>query len=249
MVWDNAVLWQLDADGNVLAWVALPGLDGAASFDAFGINGDEHGDGFAQVVGCAYTRDGLIHPVLWEIDAEGNLSDPVDLGYLSHDHDVGDAFAINELGEVVGVWEALFASGHAFLVKPVTDDAGDPIWCPDADNDGINDVMSDLVDGEGATRSEAINDSAQVVGRTALKAFRPGAFIWQDGVMRALNDLIPSEPKWDLDSARDINEAGQIVGGGTVGGGKKSHAWLSPDAHEVIRPDMWYGFSMNEAGR
>jgi probable HAF family extracellular repeat protein len=220
IVLDIAVLWQLDASGDASA-VELPGLDGASSYDAFDINSDLDGDGLVQAVGSAYSSDGLLHAVLWEVDAEGNVSGPVDLGYVSPEHNDGEATAINELGQVVGVsgvpWRYY---DHAFLVTPVMVD-GKPVWYLDEDNDGVNDLMIALGP-DIYSRPEAINDSAQVVGEAQVGPNKYEVFLWKNGVMTLLKDLIPSESQLSLQTAEGINEAGQIVARGSSGRGAKT---------------------------
>ncbi len=44
------------------------------------------------------------------------------------------------------------------------------------------------------------------------------AFLWQNGVMADLNDLIPTNSGWDLTEAASVNDAGQIVGTGQLQG-------------------------------
>jgi probable HAF family extracellular repeat protein len=44
------------------------------------------------------------------------------------------------------------------------------------------------------------------------------AFLWNDGVMSDLNDLIPPDSGWVLFSAAAINDVGQIVGWGLYNG-------------------------------
>src|SRR5687768_17919223 len=49
-------------------------------------------------------------------------------------------------------------------------------------------------------------------------------FLWSDGAMTDLTDLLPPDGGWSIDWANDINDAGQIVGKGIVGdpGDRKS---------------------------
>ncbi|MCA9440697.1 MAG: hypothetical protein KC964_07825 [Candidatus Omnitrophica bacterium] len=64
-------------------------------------------------------------------------------------------------------------------------------------------------------------------GFTKVKAHRPDrshAFLWEDGVLMDLNDLIPEDSGWELIQAHDINDAGEIVGWGNYRG--KEHAFL-----------------------
>ena len=51
---------------------------------------------------------------------------------------------------------------------------------------------------------EAINNSGTVVGKAS-----PQAFVWQNGVMEALDDLVPVDTGFV--SIDDINESGQIL--------------------------------------
>jgi probable HAF family extracellular repeat protein len=65
-----------------------------------------------------------------------------------------------------------------------------------------------------------INDRGQVVGtsRTATSGAIGHAFVWEDGIMLDLNDLIPPDSGWVLMQANCINASGQIVGNGTLNG-------------------------------
>ena len=69
-------------------------------------------------------------------------------------------------------------------------------------------------------RAESINDAGTIVGQS----WAPGltAFIWQDGVMTDLNELIP--PEFQILTALAINNAGQITG--TAGGAPGLAAFL-----------------------
>lgn len=79
----------------------------------------------------------------------------------------------------------------------------------------------------------AVNDHDQAVGHAQCIASGGAlaAFLWSDGVMHNLNDLIPPGSGWDLIKAYDINNAGEIVGIGLPpGGGSYLRAFL-------LRPD------------
>ncbi|MHC4787350.1 MAG: DUF3466 family protein, partial [Planctomycetota bacterium] len=64
--------------------------------------------------------------------------------------------------------------------------------------------------------ARAVNNRGQIVGEAmCIASGAPkAAFLWRDGVMYNLNDLIPGGSGLDLRSALDINDAGQIVGYG-----------------------------------
>jgi probable HAF family extracellular repeat protein len=70
-----------------------------------------------------------------------------------------------------------------------------------------------------------INNSGTVVGLAMTRTNASHAFIsTAGGKMQDLNKLIPARSGWVLAEAHDINDAGQIVGYGTING--ESHAFL-----------------------
>jgi probable HAF family extracellular repeat protein len=71
-----------------------------------------------------------------------------------------------------------------------------------------------------------INDSGDVIGRAHVPSGAETPFLYHDGVMRNVNELI-SDPGWILRWAMAINNAGQIVGYAVPpGGGATGHAVL-----------------------
>jgi probable HAF family extracellular repeat protein len=74
--------------------------------------------------------------------------------------------------------------------------------------------------GAGDSDARDVNNSGQVVGDSAGRAF-----LWQSGLgMIDLNSLLPAQSGWILEYAVGINDAGQIVGGGTLNG--VDHSWM-----------------------
>ena len=69
-----------------------------------------------------------------------------------------------------------------------------------------------------------INNKGQVVGEVKTKKGIQHAFLWQNGVMKDLNTLIPASSGWKLLYATDINNKGQIIGQGSYNG--QSRAFL-----------------------
>jgi probable HAF family extracellular repeat protein len=57
----------------------------------------------------------------------------------------------------------------------------------------------------------AINLWGQIVGGVDGRAF-----IWENGVVRDLNDFLPTGSQWVLEEAADINDLGQVVGVGSL---------------------------------
>lgn len=68
-----------------------------------------------------------------------------------------------------------------------------------------------------------INDAGTIVGVS-----HGHAFVWQDDVMRDLNDLIPAGSGWTLQIATGVSAGGQIVGWGIHGASGQRAFLLSP---------------------
>jgi probable HAF family extracellular repeat protein len=122
-----------------------------------------------------------------------------DLGTLGGTTTVANK--INNCGEVVGTARLASGQQHAYLYR--------------------NGVMQDLGTlGGNLTEPAGINIRGQVVGRArnAPSGTATRAFLWENGVMKDLNELIPAGSGWVLLQATAINAAGQIVGNGTLNG-------------------------------
>lgn len=72
--------------------------------------------------------------------------------------------------------------------------------------------------------AEALNNLGQVVGWAQTPAGDARAFLWQDGVMRDLNELIPADLGITLRNAIDISDLGEIL------------AFTSDDRLVLLRP-------------
>ena len=136
-------------------------------------------------------RDGNPHAVLF--DASGMR----DLGTLGGQNSI--AHAINASGHVVGS-SATAVTTHAFLY------------------DGVS--MQDLGTLGGrftyASHARDINDAGQVVGSSMAPPGDTHGFLWTDGRMQDLNDLIPIGSGWEIIEANGINERGQIAAVGAI---------------------------------
>ena len=138
-----------------------------------------------------------VRAFIWEDGVVTELP-PVPGGFTS------EARAINNLGDVAG-------NGRLFDVE-----AGQVVRHAFVWTDG---KMIDIGTLPGIIMSAAfdINDARQVVGRSWATGIGR-AFIWQNGVMTNLNDLIQSVPQVTMHVATAINNAGQIAGHGSVQG-------------------------------
>jgi probable HAF family extracellular repeat protein len=80
------------------------------------------------------------------------------------------------------------------------------------------------------TKGLAVNTGSEVVG---IAFQSPGgltrAFVWRGGTASDLNTVLPTDTPWTLTAANDVNDLGQIVGIGTLGGETRAFL-LSPPA-------------------
>ena len=173
-------------------WSTLPHLpDGTVSYA-------RDVDAAGRIVGDSNNPGGSYHATRWTDGV------PVDLGTLPGDTQTpawrwSNANATNDAGDVVG--HASYGSEYrAFLFR-----------------DG---VMRDL--GTLAGRSEqanAINRHGQIAGTFLTSTgSETHAFIWDEATgMRDLNTLIDHASGWVLEHAAAMNDAGVIVGEGSLG--------------------------------
>jgi probable HAF family extracellular repeat protein len=251
----------LYASGQVTDLGTLPG--GAVS-SAYAINN------VGQVTGSSL-RSGLgsghDHAFLWTAGAMQ------DLGVLAPDYSLGQG--INNQGDVVGgTTNPASASLHAFLFSGGVmrdlgtlggrasqalgiNDAGVIVGTASASNDAAhpfvyrNGVMTDLgfTGGFSQGTAWAINSHGDIVGDENHGTLPGDAFINTGGVSYDLNGLIPAGTGWVLHDAVDINESGQIVGTGSIGG--VFHAYLltpvrstpptvTPAVAGTLGGDGWY---------
>ena len=151
----------------------------------------------------------------WFDDAGDGLTNAlmIDLGTLGGPQ--SSAAAINDSGKIAGTAQIDGNTGHAFLLTPGEDSAGNPVWSLDDDGDGANDLMTDLgvLKRLAASTSADLNDAAQVVGQSYKNPGSRNAvvkpFLWEDGQMKDLNELTEdfSYGAWPL----RINNADQIL--------------------------------------
>lgn len=135
------------------------------------------------------------------------------IGGHETDLGVGQAMAVNDLGQVAGSRgpildkKSRYGTFHACL------------WT------GGKEVDLGVLPGGSYSTAIGMNDRAQVVGdaeRTLPKGNRlPLAFLWQGGHIYDLNTLIPNGSGWVLQTACSINNRGQIVGTGLYRGKKR----------------------------
>jgi probable HAF family extracellular repeat protein len=78
-----------------------------------------------------------------------------------------------------------------------------------------------------------INDAGQVVGSGQVTGLGTRAFFWQNGQAIDLNTFLDPSTGWVLQHAADINQHGEIVGHGTIGGQQRTFL-LSPSSEPIL---------------
>lgn len=156
-----------------------------------------------QVTGTSWDASGNYRAFLWQ---NGRMSS---IGTLGGSWSEGDA--INAGGAITGIaYLPGDLEAHAFLWK-----------------DGTMQDLGTLLKSDGFSWGFAINSSGTVVGlsqRDLDGTYVDYAFVNEAGKMKNLNLVIPEDSGWVLNVAYGINDSGQIVGEGTIGG--KTHAFL-----------------------
>lgn len=184
----RAAIWNA-REGTMRQLRPLPGDSTSA---ATAVNDEGVAVGISGLCDVAVGEFSANHAVLW--DREGN---PTDIGNLG-----GQAWHtpmdINQRGDVVGFSNPRGVTGGAFGAHAF-------LWTR---RDGMRDLG--VLPGDEFSEALGINARGQVIGVSCGDVCHP--FIWQNGVMRNLNDLVaPGSPNTIL-TARHINDAGQITG-------------------------------------
>ncbi len=216
--WDNglvrAVLWE---DGRL---TDLGGLGDKLSSRAVAINN------LGQIAGTVHggkLKEGGLghyparHVALW---TDGEMRDLGAFKGTSFNH----AVDINDVGQVLCFGESVGEPSYTYL------------W-----EDGERTEIGTLPGSLNENEVFAINNSGHVVGEarsefivwasvltgviSPVGSFDPvaeagisRAFLWENGSIWDLDDLIPADSGWQLSSARDINDHGQIIGTGVFDG-------------------------------
>ena len=166
-----------------------------------------------QIIGSAESRGGESRAVLWENGQTTELG-PFE-GYFPNSVDINDS------GQVIGFYMAYNGFPLSFF------------W-----EDGS---LRDIGTFPGLLNFNSlwgINNSGQVVGYswsvTSDQEHRP--FLWDNGEIWDLNDLIPEDSGVQLFYAHDINEQGQILARGRIDG--VSHSYLLTPIPETDASDL-----------
>lgn len=225
---------QITGDGDLTnglhhAFMSTNGMGGMMDLDP-GDPASTSGhwmNGAGTVVGDSQLGTGNPHAVMMTTGGTGMMMNAMGtLGGAS-----STAHSINMMGQIVGGSQLTNGTAHAFLAMPGM----------------MGMVMSDLGT-LGGTNSEAfcINPNGDVVGTTDMPDGSHHAFLYTGGMMRDLNSMIPGTNGWQLVEARGINDVGQIVGSGMMGG--QMHAFLMTPVSSPVQVSSWPGSMTISAG-
>jgi probable HAF family extracellular repeat protein len=174
---------------------------------------------FGRVVGIsgicdqAAGRFSAIHNVIWD-----NGGRPVNIG------DFGGVawntpMAVNEQGAVVGFANASAAAGGNLVPLAF-------LWTESQGIRSLNTLPGDMT-----SQATGINEWGQIVGQSCDANDNCRGFLWQNGVMRDLNDLVVSGDEDLITTANDIDDFGRITGQAVDSTGKFV-AFLATPTHE-----------------
>ena len=189
-----------NAGGNIVPvmWTStaavpaqLPLLSGGTKGAAYFISADG-----TKIVGESENSSAKMRAVVWEVNADGTVDNPDDLGILSG-HDASTAFGINSAGQIVGESESVTGETHAV------------IWTPGI-LFGYN--IKDLSAAGAKASAAAISDAGLIVGW--IDTTGSLASLWH--ALNAENTTPPlSNPLSSSSSASQalaVNNGGYVVG-------------------------------------
>jgi probable HAF family extracellular repeat protein len=184
----RAALWGPRAD-EMQELAPLPGDTTSA---ATAINDRGQVAGISGICSNAVGEYSAAHAVLWE---QGKVIDLGNIGGVAWT----TPMALNERGDVVGFANpAGTEPPNAFNVRAF-------LWTK---RDGMRDLGT--LPGDATSQALGINERRQVVGVSCGASCR--AFVWENGVMTDMNELVASGSTETLRVAGDINDRGQIAG-------------------------------------
>ncbi len=156
-----------------------------------------------QAVGLFYGGlSNRAHAFVWQDGSMAGLPEP-------EGADESQAYGINYQGEIAGYYRS-----GASLRYHATCWVGGGLY-----------ELGSVSGGAEESFAVSVNDDGQVVGyaRSALQGdWWECGVLWEDGVARKLDSLIPADSGWQIDYARSISETGWIAGSGWYNGSHRA---------------------------
>jgi probable HAF family extracellular repeat protein len=201
-----------------------------------------------QIVGRSIIVSGEEHAVIRE---DGRIRD---LGTTGGEFTRSEANDINNAGQIVGNASGPGPVARAFLIRggvtslvptlgggerntaSAINDAGQVVGASATAGEGAdraylyNSGDGTIVDlgslpGEAGSSANDVNNLGQVVGDARGGS---GVFLWEDGVMLDLAELIDPDSGWTLSTAKAINDDGWIIGTGDNPAGESAGFLMTP---------------------
>lgn len=185
-------IWDNDALEHATLWQDGHAIDISQGLpgNSLGVGINDNGD---VIIRCTARGSESVRSFFWN---KGKLQEVPSLG-----GDITHVTAINNRGWVVG--RGNLRAGSTKL-------AGF-LWQP-----GQKPLLLGSLGGDWITPT-SINTARIVVGSATDKKEESHGFLWQDGHMQDLNELVPKSTKLNLYYPAGINERGDIVGTGRIG--------------------------------
>jgi probable HAF family extracellular repeat protein len=208
----RGVVW--DTTQDPIQVKEMPPFPGDTVSTANAINNRGQVVGISGICSNAVGGFSAIRAVMWD---NGTVIDLGNLGGVAWN----TPMAINDRGDVVGFGNTdpdagdTFGNEHAFL------------WTK---SEGIKDLGT--LPGDVRSQALGINNRGQIVGQSCTAPPRVcRAFLWEDEVMTDLTEQIASGFDGRLAYANDINDRGEITGGGVDASTGEVVAYVATPTH------------------
>lgn len=201
----RAAMWTGDSV------VDLGTLGGELS-EALGVNQT------GQVVGWAWNQRHDKLAFVWSAEA-GMQALPLP----ATDAILAEAVSINDRGDAVGTADVLRERSPGEFQQQFRG----YVWSADGSVQDLGDITPAMPFAI-SIMPTAINDSRQVVGNVSIVPDVTVPFLWENGQMRDLNTLVDPAAGWQVFSAKDINNRGQIAASGINTDGRRRALLLTP---------------------